>query len=294
MKKLSIVILNYNTKDLLINCLNSLHKVRDEIDFETIVIDNASIDESVMVLSEKYRWVKLVKSNVNLGFAKGNNLAKNIVSGEFVLFLNSDTEVYPNTLKETIKYIENDQQIGAVSAKILLPDGTLDKDTRRSFPTPWVSFTHFSGLDRKFPNSKIFSRYWYGYFSENETHEVDVLQGAFFLTRKKILDEVGWFSPDYFLDGEDIDLCWKIKSKGYKLFYYPAVSILHVKGASKGKKTGFNKSLTKEERRRIVGSGVNSMEIFYKKRMWKKYPFFINWLVILGINIIKLIRIISV
>ncbi len=294
MKKLSIVILNYNTKDLLVNCLNSLYKVKDEVDFETIVIDNASIDESVNTLSEKFKWVKLVKSNVNLGFAKGNNLAKNIVSGEYVLFLNSDTEVYPNTLKETLNFIKNDSQIGAVSAKILLPDGTLDKDTRRSFPTPWVSLTHFSGLDRKFSTSRIFAKYWYGYLSENEIHEVDVLQGAFFLTRKKILDEVGWFSTDYFLDGEDIDLCWKIKSKGYKLFYYPLVSILHIKGASKGKKIGFNKSLTKEERRRIVGSGVNSMEIFYKKRMWKKYPFFINWLVILGINIIKLTRILSV
>lgn len=290
MKKLSIIILNYNTCDLLGNCLSTLEKVKSDVDFEVIVVDNASIDQSVEFVKEKFSWVKIIQSETNLGFAKGNNLAKDVATGEYVLFLNSDTEVYKNTLSESLNFIEGKSEVGAISCKIVLPDGTLDRDTRRSFPTPWVSFTHFSGMDKLFPKSKLFAKYWYGYLSENTTHEVDVLQGAFFLTKKKILDEVGWFSEDYFLDGEDIDLCWKIKEKGYSLFYFPEVSILHIKGASKGKKEGFNKNLTQLERKRIVGSGVDSMAIFYKKRMWNRYPFFINYLVVFGISIIKLIR----
>lgn len=291
MKKLSIVILNYNTKELLENCLSSLEKVKDEVDFEVVVVDNASIDQSVDFVKEKFSWVKLIESKTNLGFARGNNLAKNAVLGKYVLFLNSDTEVYKNTLNKTLSFFESKQNAGGVSCKIVLSDGSLDRDTRRSFPTPWVALTHFSGLDKIFPKSKYFAKYWYGYINENETHEVDVLQGAFFLTSKKILDEVGWFSEDYFLDGEDIDLCWKIKELGYSLFYFPEVTILHIKGASKGKKDGFNKALTSKERKRIVGSGVDSMEIFYRKRMWKNYPLPINYLVIFGILLIKLIRI---
>jgi GT2 family glycosyltransferase len=165
----------------------------------------------------------------------------------------------------------------------VLPSGTLDKDTRRSFPTPWVALTHFSGLDKLFPKSKLFSKYWYGYLPENETHEVDVIQGAFALARREVLDSVGWYDEDYFLDGEDIDLCWKIKSRGWKIVYLPEVSITHIK---KGTKSKF-KSL---ERRM---AGVDSMEIFYKKRLWKKYPWLINILVIIGINFIRLVRMVK-
>ena len=126
--------------------------------------------------------------------------------------------------------------------------------------------------------------------SENETHDVDVIQGAFFLTRKKVLDEVGWYDESYFLDGEDIDLCWKIKQKGYRIVYYPEVSIIHLKGATKGKKLGFNQSLSRKERLRFKSSGVESMKIFYKKRLWKNYPLPLNLVVLFGIKLLKLIR----
>ncbi len=287
---LSIIILNYNTKDLLIKCLTSLEKVKKEVDFETIVSDNGSTDGSVEMIKSEFPLVKIIQGDQNIGFAKGNNRAKKLAEGKYVLFLNSDTVVQDGTLEKSIDYIEGEPKVGALTCKIVLLNGELDKDARRSFPTPWVAFTHFSGLDRVFPKSKLFAKYWYGYLSADETCEVDVLQGAFFMVRKNILDEVGWFDEDYFLDGEDIDLCWKIKEKGWRIVYYPKVSIQHIKGATKGKKHHSFGKVTKEEKLKYVLAGVNSMEIFYKKRLWNKYPLMVSLLVVLGINFLRRLR----
>jgi GT2 family glycosyltransferase len=288
--KLSIIILNYNTKDLLLDCLKSLEKVRDEISFEIIVVDNGSSDGSQDALRKLQ--IKLIENSKNLGFARGNNAARKVVKGEYILFLNSDTIVNKNVLKETVANIDDNTDVGAITCKTVLSDGSLDNDARRSFPTPWVSFTHLVlPLDKLFPKSKVFAKYWYGYKSPDETHEIDAIQGAFFLTRKKILDEVGWFDEDYFLDGEDIDLSWKIKNKGYKNVYYPKVSIIHLKGATKGKNKKTKSNVSLKEKIKYRMSGVNSMEIFYKKRMWKNYPLPLNLIVLSGIKMLKVMRI---
>ncbi|MBI3396903.1 glycosyltransferase family 2 protein [Candidatus Woesebacteria bacterium] len=292
--KVSIIILSYNTKELLKKCLDSLGGVGKELDFEIIISDNGSTDGTLDLLKrlkmEKFKDLKIVENPENLGFAKGNNRAKRVVQGEYVLFLNSDTEVCPGVLKNTVAYLDKNNDVGALTCKLVLPDGNLDKDVRRSFPTPWVSFTHFTHLDRIFTRSKIFSRYWCEYSDPDQTQEVDVIQGAFFLARKNLLDEVGWFDEDYFLDGEDIDLCWKIKEKGYKIIYYPQVSILHVKGASKGKNHFLENKPKLHDRLRYAMSGVESMEIFYKKRLWAKYPLPVNLAVLIGINVLRAVR----
>jgi len=290
---LSIVVLNYNTKDLLFNCISSLRKVNDKTTFEILVVDNGSNDGSIEMLGEFFPKVKLIKNKKNFGFAKGNNAARKHVKSKYVLFLNTDTLVDSGVLDECVSYMENDKSVGALTCKLVMSGGSLDKDARRSFPTPWVAFTHFSGLDRVFPKSKLFSRYWYGYLPADKTHEVDVLQGAFLLTKKKILDQVGWFSEDYFLDGEDIDLSWKIKQRGFKLVYYPKVSIVHLKGFTKGKNKSQSKK-SKKERLKYVMSGMNAMEIFYKKHLSQNYNAFINFFVYLGIKTLKAIRYIKV
>lgn len=291
---LSIIILNYNTRELLEGCLNSLKKLDSELLLEVIVVDNGSSDDSVAVLKDKYRWVELVETGENLGFAKGNNRAKKYVHADHVLFLNTDTIVPKGTLKETLNYLK-EHKLGAITCKLILADGTLDKDARRSFITPWIGLVHlFLKLDKIFPTSKLFARYWYGYIPEDEIHEVDAIQGAYFLSPKKILDKVGWFDEDYFLDGEDIDLCWKIRDLGYKIVYYPKVSIIHLKGATKGKNRKSKKYISFKAKLKYRLSGVNSMEIFYRKRLWKRYPIFINFLVILGIKTLKFFRALNV
>jgi len=294
-KKLSIVVLSYNTKNLLKNCLSSLNKVKDEVDFEIIVPDNSSVDGSTEMVKREFAWVKkVIEIGKNLGFAAGNNKAKPFTVGEYVLFLNSDTVVYKNTLSEIVKFMDNNPSVGAVTCKVLLKNKELDKDTRRSFITPWIGLTHiYLKLDRIFPKSPFFAKYWYGYIPEDQTHEVDAIQGAFFLVRKKVLDDVGWFDEDYFLDGEDIDLSWKIKNAGWKIVYYPKVRILHLKGASKGKNVE-EKQVPFEEKLKYRLAGVNSMELFYRKRLWNRYPLLLNIATLAGIRLLKIVRVIKV
>lgn len=289
--RVSIVIVSYNTRDLLRDCLASLDKIKNEIPFEIIVSDNGSTDGSVDLIKKEFSGVTLIENKKNLGFAAGNNKAKGLCRGEYVLFLNSDTVVSPHSIKESALYLDRHSKVGALTCKVILKNGQLDKDTRRSFPTPWVALTHFSGLDRLFPSSPIFARYWYGFKSPQVEHEIEVLQGAFCLVRRELLDRINWFDEDYFLDGEDIDLCWRIKKVGMSIIYYPKVSILHVKGASKGKR---QKELGRQNlsaRKKTVVAGLRAMEIFYKKNMWSQYPFFINYLVLSGIQVLKMIRI---
>ena len=288
--ELSIIILQYNTKDLLANCLNSLKTVKNELSFEVIVVDNGSTDGSIEAVKNKFGWVKLVENGENLGFAAGNNRAKPYARGKYILFLNSDTLMEKGTLKATVEYLKANKDAGALTCKLVLANGELDKDARRSFPTPWVSFTHLVlHLDKMFPTSPLFSKYWYGYISPEKTHEVDAIQGAYLLAEKGLLDKLGWFDEDYYLDGEDIDLCWRIKELGLKIIYYPKVSIIHLKGASKGKKEA-KKRVSLAARLKFRMAGVNSMEIFYKKRLWKHYPLMLNVIVLAGIKFLKLVR----
>lgn len=298
--KLSIIILNYNTRELTKNCIDSILQTVKQMDYEIIVVDNASSDGSITYLREQRFKIqdsrfKILETNENLGFAKGNNVARNIAKGEYVLFLNSDTIVYDGSIEKTVEYLDTHKDVGVVTCKLVLSNGALDKDARRSFITPWIGLTHlFLRLDRLFPTSKLFAKYWYGYISPDTTHEVDVIQGAYFLTRKKILDEVDWFDEDYFLDAEDIDLSWKIKHAGWKLVYYPEVSILHLKGATKGNNAKTKKQIPLSEKLKYRLSGVNSMEIFYRKRMWKEHPLAVNYLVLLGIKTLKALRFVKV
>lgn len=288
--ELSIIILNYNTEELLEDCLNSIKRHKNEVPLEVIVSDNGSTDNSVDMVKKKFPWVKVLEGE-NVGFSAGNNRAKNKVKSKLILFLNPDTVVKKEVLAKTVDYLKKKKDVGAVTCKLVLPSGELDKDVRRSFPTPWVSLTHLVlRLDRLFPKSKLFAKYWYGYISENKTHEVDAIQGAFFLTWKHILDSVGWFDEEYFFDGEDIDLSWRIKEAGWKLVYYPKVSVIHVKGVTKGKSKKWKHKVPLEQRLKLRMAGMNSMERFYKKNLWSKYPLIFNWFVIFGIRFFKLIR----
>lgn len=292
--ELSVVILNYNTKELLEDCLNSVKKYMDEVPMEVIVSDNASTDESAKTIRTKFPWVKLLEGP-NEGFSKGNNRARPDVNGKMVLFLNPDTVVHKSVFEKTVRYLREHAEVGALTCKLVLPSGELDKDTRRSFPTPWVAFTHLVlRADKFFPKSPLFGQYWYGYIPDTATHEVDAIQGAFFLTWKKILDQVGWFDEKYFFDGEDLDLCFQIHKAGYKLIYFPEVYIDHLKGVTKGKVKKWRHKVDLKQRMKLRMAGMNSMERFYRKNLWKRYPLLFSWFVILGIRTFKVVRRVSI
>lgn len=278
---LSIIILSFNTKDLLRDCLNSLKRVEREISFEVIVADNGSVDGSLLMVKKEFPSVTVLDNKTNVGFAKGNNAARKIAKGKYVLFLNSDTVVYKGVLKECVDFLKKNPDVGAITCKLVLANGKVDKDIRRRFPTPWVSFNRLV-----LGNGRL---YWYEDISPNKIHEVDAIQGAFHLSPRRVLDEVNWFSEDYFLDGEDIDLCYKIREAGYKIYYYPKVKILHLKGASKGKYET-KKKVPLASRLKFRMASVNSMEIFYKKHLWKRYPVALSLLVLTGIKCLKVAR----
>ncbi|WKZ26035.1 MAG: glycosyltransferase family 2 protein [bacterium] len=283
--KLSIIILNYNTKELLSDCLKSVKENMGEVPMEVIVSDNSSNDGSPEMIKKNFPWVKYIEGP-NEGFSKGNNRAKPYVNGEMVLFLNPDTLVHKDVFARTVRYLEEHPKVGAVTCKLILQDGSMDKDVRRKFPTPWVSF-----------NKLVLGRshdYYYDYIPDTATHEVEAIQGAFFLTYKKLLDKVGWFDERYFFDGEDVDLCYQIHKTGYKLVYYPDVYITHLKGVTKGKVKKWRHKLTDAQRRKIRLAGVASMELFYRKNLWNKYPLLFNYFVVLGINLFKIVRYVRV
>ena len=283
--KLSVIILNYNTKELLSDCLNSVKKYMDEVPMEVIVSDNSSTDGSPEMIKKNFPWVKYVEGP-NEGFSKGNNRAKGLVQGEMVLFLNPDTVVHKDVFAKTVRYLEEHPKVGAVTCRLVLANGEMDKDIRRRFPTPWVSFQKLVlGRSRY---------YYYEDIPESSTHEVEAIQGAFFLTYKKLLDKVGWFDERYFFDGEDVDLCFQINKAGYTLVYYPDVYITHLKGVTKGKVKKWRHKLTDAQRKKLRLAGVHSMELFYRKNLWKKYPLLFNYFVILGINLFKVIRYVRV
>lgn len=279
--KLTIIILNHNTKDLTLNCLDSIYKNRNEVPVEVIVSDNASTDGSVEDIRKKHKWVTVLEGP-NISFSQGNNRARNYTKGKYVLFLNSDTVVYKNTLKKSVDYMEKHAGVGALTSKLILENNKLDKDARRRFPTPWISFKRLFLKDG--------TSYWYEDIDENKTHEVDAIQGAFFLTRKDILDKVNWFDEGFIFDGEDLDLSFQIKKLGYKIIYFPEVKTLHLKGATKGKlKTTSIKIDPKLKLNRVM-QGVNSMEYFYRKNLWSRYPILFNYFVLMGIKFLKLLR----
>jgi len=252
---ISIVIVNYNVKDLLDNCISSIHKASlGKYSTEIFVVDNNSIDKSAEFIKQKYPDVIVIENDKNIGFSKANNIALAQATGKYVLILNPDTVLEEATFDKMIEFIEQHPQAGAVTSKLILANGKLDSACRRSFPVPSVAIPRMLGLSKLFPNSKLFGKYNLTYLDDNETYEVDAICGAFMFIPKKILDEVGYFDEDYFMYGEDLDLCYRINKAGWKIFYYPEVTTIHFKGES-----------TKKTHLSYVNNFYGAMSIFVRK-----------------------------
>lgn len=232
MTDLSIIIVNYNVKEFLKNLLHSIKKASQNISTEIIVIDNASDDGSIEMLREKFPEVKLISNEKNLGFGKANNIGLKLAKGKFILLINPDTLVSEDTFIKLIGFFETHPDAGMVGCKILNPDGTLQLACRRSFPGPWTSFTKVTGLSNLFPKSKLFARYNLTYLDENQTYEVDAISGSFMMMKKEVYEKVGGFDEQFFMYGEDLDLCFRIQKAGYKIYYVHTTQIIHYKGES--------------------------------------------------------------
>lgn len=274
---LSIVILNFNVRDLLLKCLESVFKSKKSSDhWQIIVVDNASTDVSVEELRKRHFDIEIVENKKNLGFSAGNNVGVKRVKAPVILFLNPDTEIVDNAIGKSLDFLLSNPDIGAVTSKVELPNGQLDYSCHRGFPTPWNSFCYFSGLSKIFPKLAIFSGYTASYLDVDTTHEIDCLTGAFLMVRKIAAEQIGWWDTDYFWNGEDIEFCYCLKLKGWKIFYYPEVKIIHYKGSSAGK-----------EKSKTVSHGISAMRIFYMKHYYKKYPPLFRDFILAGIKMLE-------
>jgi GT2 family glycosyltransferase len=230
--RLSVIIVNYNVKYFLEQALYSVRKAVQGIDAEVIVVDNNSSDNSVELVREKFPEVILIANKENTGFSKANNQGIEISQGEYVLLLNPDTVVEEETFKQCLAFMDSHPDAGALGVKMVDGKGHFLPESKRSLPTPAVSFYKIFGLSNLFPRSKTFGRYHLGYLDDDQTHEIEVLAGAFMFMRRETLDKIGWLDETFFMYGEDIDLSYRVILGGYKNYYYPEARIIHYKGES--------------------------------------------------------------
>ncbi|MFH1937874.1 MAG: glycosyltransferase family 2 protein, partial [Bacteroidota bacterium] len=230
--QLSIIIVNYNVKYFVEQCIHSIQNAVNGLTAEIFVVDNNSVDGSVRMIREKFPEVHLIENKDNKGFSKANNQAIRKAKGEYILLLNPDTILEDDTLTKCVSFMEGHPDAGGLGVKMIDGKGKFLPESKRGLPSPSVAFFKMFGFSSLFPKSKLFNKYHLGYLDKDKTHEVDILAGAFMMLRKKVLDEIGLLDEEFFMYGEDIDLSYRITKAGYKNYYFPSTRIIHYKGES--------------------------------------------------------------
>ena len=242
--KLSVVIVSYNVRQYLTDCLDSVSRALEGIEGEVFVVDNNSTDDSVETIARDYPWVHLINNNENLGFSKANNIAIRQSAGEYVLLLNPDTKVAEGTLRGVLEFMDNHPEAGGAGVRMHNADGTLAPESRRAIPTPLVAARKMLGFTK---------RYYMSHLSWDEPGQIQVVSGAFFMLRRKAIDKVGLLDEDFFMYGEDIDLSFRLLKGGWQNWYLP-FDIVHYKGQS-----------TQKSDFRYVHVFYQAMLIFFRK-----------------------------
>ncbi len=283
MANVHVVVVNYNTAGLLRRCLDHVSASQAEATISLTVVDNGSTDDSMAVLREEYPQVRALRSERNLGFSGGNNLAlRQILAAlppqaarghEYILLVNSDLFLAPDTIAGLVAFAEDRPEVGAVGPRVEKPDGTLDLACRRSFPTPANAFFKLFGLSRRFPGNARFAAYNLTNLDPAQLTEVDAVTGACMLVRVSAIDEIGLLDERFFMYGEDLDWAYRLKAQGWRVFYNPAVRALHQKGATSARQSG-----------RMIVEFYRAMYLFHQKHYATRSPRPLNWLVAAGIT----------
>lgn len=303
---ISIVILTYNQWDLTRQTIESISEVKkgSNLNIQTIISDNGSTEPIVEEVKVRFPWIDIVDNKANLGFSAGNNRGVEIASGKYVLFLNSDTKVFTGVIEYLINILEKQNSIGIATCRVELEDGSLDPASHRGFPTPWRALTYYSGLEKlsvklinefgknNFTNliGHLFGGYHLVYKDMKIPHEIDACTGAFLLMTRELGESLGWWDEQFFMYGEDLDLCYRVKEKKLKVMYYPDVKIIHYKHSSGLKIKADLTSSDEEKRKRIqtkyktTNAFYDAMKLFYKKHYSNVYPRIVQYLVFFGID----------
>lgn len=275
---LTIIIVSFEAKEFLATCLTTVQEACKGLDAQIVVVDNASLDGSVQMMREKFPWAKCVVLDKNIGFAAANNKAIAQARSPYILLLNPDTEVQPDTVKTMLSFMETHPDAGVATCRVNLSDGSIDPSCHRGFPTPWAAFCYFLGLESLFAKSTLFGQYHLTYLPFDTVHEIDSPSGAFYLVRRSVLDQVGLFDERFFLYAEELDLSMRIKHAGWKIYYTPITSIVHYKG-----QTGRN-STDPHIRRQANRAFYETMLQFYNKHYQTRYPWLVSLLVWLAVK----------
>lgn len=230
-KKLSIIIVSYKVKDHILSCLSSIFENRADWPLEVILVDNNSKDSTVDMIKDDFKNVIIIENDRNLGFAVANNQGLKKATGEYILFLNPDTKVLPETFDKSIAFLENNPEAGAVGCRILNPDGTLQYSCK-SYPSFWNYFFESTFLYKLFPKNRWIGKFYMTNFDYAEVKEVDVVSGAYLLMRSRLLEEIGGWDERFFIYSEETDLCYRIKKSGKKIYFIPQAQIIHWGGKS--------------------------------------------------------------
>ncbi|MGI6368194.1 MAG: glycosyltransferase family 2 protein [Anaerolineae bacterium] len=286
MSDIGIVIVNYNTREDLGRCLDSIAQSLEPPARRVIVVDNCSTDGSQDLVRSAYPWAELIVSARNGGYAYANNLGLRALGFQskgpvvdtprHVLLLNPDTILPSDALRNCVTLMDGQENIGVLGPRLVRRDGSLDRACRRSFPTPEVSLYHMIGLARLFPHSPRFGRYNMTFLDEMVETDVDAVVGAFMLIRSVALEQAGLLDERFFMYGEDLDLCYRIKERGWRVHYYPAVTVLHVKGTSSRKNAA-----------QANAAFYDAMKIFYAKHYRDQYPAPVSWAINAGVALLR-------
>jgi GT2 family glycosyltransferase len=259
--QLSVIILNYNVRFFLEQCVASVQEALSNIEGEIIVVDNDSSDDSCEMIKSRFPNVKLIKNNSNLGFPKGNNIGVAQAKGDYICILNPDTVVAEDTFDRILAFAEKQENLGIVGCKLIDGSGNFLPESKRGIPTPFVALTKIFGLYKLFPNWELFNRYYAQHLSENETGKVDILVGAFMIMKRNLYNEIGGFDENCFMYSDDIDLSFMSLKSGKNNYYFHETSVIHYKGESTVKDGLYMKRFRE------------AMQFFYKKH-YKSSPLF--------------------
>ncbi|WP_425806371.1 glycosyltransferase family 2 protein [Desulfitobacterium sp. Sab5] len=264
---LSIIMINYNAKELTAKAIQSIYDTKPQISFEIIVVDNSS-DETQVYRNKSLKANSVIRVE-NKGFGNACNIGAANARGQYILFLNNDTLMHERTLDTCVRYLQHHPHVGVLSARILLENGLLDHACKRGFPTPISSLYYFCGLDKRFPKSKKYGAYRQTFIEVDSISEVDSVAGSFLMMPNTVFEKVDGYDETFFMYGEDLDLCFRVKNNGFSVVYYGPVCITHLKGQS-----GLH---TKSPL--VTYHFYNAMLLFYKKHYLKKY----NWLTTIAV-----------
>jgi hypothetical protein len=273
---ISFVIVSFNTKKILQSSLNSLNEsISNSLIHEIIVVDNNSQDGTILMLEENYPEIKIIKINKNIGYTSAMNMGLQAASGDYLVQLNPDVIIEQGSFEKLFGWMNLNSQVGICTPKVVNRDGTLQKQCRRSFAKPWDVITYFMGLDRLFPESRLFGRYLLTYLKEDQISEVDAVSGSCMFIRKKVIDQIGFLDARFFAYQEDADFCFRAKQAGWKIVYLPITQVIHFGGQGG----------SKNEPYKAIKAWHRSYYLYYRKNLAKDTFFLVNWFMYLAMGI---------